>query len=120
MNAKVIIPDVAFVINGDLIELEQSIGVGEIASLTIHRCHIDVLIAHLGLPVLQGTAAELFRRLEVVRDSLATAVDAYVNGSDILEHAGGALEVLEKLKTALTLANEFVADFDQPEEASHG
>jgi hypothetical protein len=79
--------------------------------ICLHPDQLRTVAAALGVPVLTGTAAEIARRLEAVRDALDEADNAFLN-SDIMERAGDAFEVYEKLKTAITLADEFSRGYE--------
>ena len=68
------IPDIAYSIEGDLIELEQSTGAGEFTYVEIHKIHLELLAEQMGLykpvhqahmsEVVKAEIAELFWNLE--------------------------------------------------------
>lgn len=57
------IPDIAYSIEGDLIELEQSTGAGEFTYVEIHKIHLELLAEQMGLykPVHQAHMSEVVK-----------------------------------------------------------
>ncbi|NML43511.1 hypothetical protein HHL11_07110 [Ramlibacter sp. G-1-2-2] len=108
--------DVAFEIDGDSIELEQDCGIGEVASITLHRIHLRHLAEQAGLILASAhqnpdaAIARLTRQLRTLQarikhlDECLWAVASA--GREDLDH-----ETTYSLAT-LELADEFIADLD--------
>ena len=73
-NQKNKIPDIAYSIEGDLVEIEQSTGCGEFTILEIHKIHLQLIAEEMGLykpvhqthmsEVVEAEISELFWGLE--------------------------------------------------------
>lgn len=55
------IPDIAYSIQGDLIEIEQSIGCGEFTIIELHKIHLQLLAEQMGYvkPIHQAHMSEV-------------------------------------------------------------
>ena len=73
-NQKNKIPDIAYSIEGDLVEIEQSTGCGEFTIVEIHKIHLQLIAEEMGLykpvhqthmsEVVEAEISELFWGLE--------------------------------------------------------
>lgn len=71
--------DLAWSVDGDVIELEQEAGIGEVHCMTLHRMHLRQLATEAGLlngnPDAWRQVQTLERRLRVLSDRIATLDD---------------------------------------------
>ena len=106
------IPDIAFEIDGDLINLEQDLGCGEVDRIQLHRIHLQLIAGQLGLPVLDACAATIKRRFQAVARKLEELDATQHYRDDILDSCGLGLEFITELDAICAMADEFLSDLD--------
>ncbi|MDP3334539.1 MAG: hypothetical protein Q8S55_21520 [Methylococcaceae bacterium] len=107
------IPDISYEIKGDVIQLEQDIGCGEIQSVVLHRVHFDLIASKLGMPSLTTTAETIKRRFEVVESRINALADAEHYRREIIERCGSGFEFCMELDAVCAIASEFVNDINE-------
>lgn len=104
------IPDIAFEIDGEFINLEQDIGCGEVHSVQLHRLHLQHIAGQLGFPIPDASASHVLQRFQAVIDKLDGFACSEYYRSDILDRCSMGLEILTVLDAILDLGHEFLAD----------
>lgn len=107
------IPDLAYEIHEDCINLEQDGGCGEVDRVTLHSIHVRLLASSMGL--LQGDA-DAWRRVETLERRMLVLLDRIDRLDDMVSAAWAKghedLEVESTFSYATwELASEFCADF---------
>lgn len=108
--------DLAFEIDGDDISLEQDMGCGEVAAISLHRVHLRHLAEEAGLisasahADVDRTIARLSRQLRCLRDRI-TQLDDWLHLAEQKGHEDLSLECTYSMATR-EMATEFCADLD--------
>ncbi|HET7831814.1 MAG TPA: hypothetical protein VFK88_02505 [Gallionella sp.] len=113
-----IIPDIAYEIDGDDINLEQDAGLGEVNRITMHRMHLDLLAKQMGMPQPEPRIATLERRLRWLRDRFEEC--HAVLPSDMHERCPEASEFSIWLQASIDVANEYCDDLTPQNDAIKG
>ena len=109
------IPDMAYEIKGEMIELQQERGSKSVYNIFLHRIHFDHIASKLGIPSLTITAETIKRRLEIIEARInALATSTHYRG-EIIKNCGSGIEFLTELDAACELASEFLSDIDVPQ-----
>lgn len=102
------IPDIAFDIDGEIINLEQDAGCGEVNRIQLHRIHLQHFAGKLGVKCLDVTASSIQRQLKTVHAHLVDLLYDESVREGLIE--GDCLDVLLKFDAVETLAAEFLND----------
>lgn len=109
------IDDLAYEIDGDTIDLEQSTGCGEVERVRLHRVHLKHLAELARIVKAPSPSSEaLARRLRVLRGRIDHLADWLANHSDH-KHADLTYELTYATATA-DIADEFCEGLDPPDE----
>ena len=106
------IPDIAFEINGELIELHQDGGSEGVFNISLHRIHFDHIASKLGVPSLTITAETIRRRLEIVEARINALANATHYRDEIIKTCGSGIEFMTELDAVCELACEFLTDIN--------
>ena len=78
------IPDLAYEIHGDCVNLEQDCGVGEVDRVTMHPIHVRLIASEMGL--LQGDS-DAWRRVEMLERRMRVLADRIDRMDDMVRAA---------------------------------
>jgi hypothetical protein len=78
--------DMAWAVKGDSVDIEQGAGFGEVSTVTLHRCQVQLLASEMGL--MQGDL-NAWRRVEVLERRLRTLHDRISRLDDMISAAAG-------------------------------
>ena len=102
------IPNIAYEIEGDYINLEQDAGCGEMVSIQVHRTQLEYIAGKMGIPTLDASAKVIRRRFETVKDRLIELAGAEHYRKEIIERCGSGIEFIIELDAACDLAEGFL------------
>ncbi len=106
------IPDIAYEINGEVIQLQQNAGSEGIYNISLHRIHFDHIASKLGIPSLTITAETVRRRLEIIEARINALADTNHYRTEIIERSGLGIEFFSELDAVCELASEFLNDIE--------
>ena len=106
------IPDIAYEINGEMIELHQDGGSEGNNNISLHRIHFDHIASKLGIPSLTITAETIKRRLEIIEARINALASATHYRDEIIKHCGSGIEFMTELDAVCELASEFLNDIN--------
>lgn len=113
------IPNIAYEIKCDVIQLQQDDGSEGINFISLHRIHFDLIASKLGIPNLTITAETIKRRLEVVEARINALADAEHYRKEIIERCGSGIEFITELDAVCAIASEFLNDIAQAKSKEH-
>ena len=106
------IPDIAYEINGEMIELQQDGGSEGMFSISSHRIHFNHIVSKLGAPSLTITAETIKRRLEIIEARINALANATHYRDEMIKHCGSGIEFTTELDAVCGLASEFLNDIN--------
>lgn len=109
------IPDIAYEIKGEMIQLQQDAGSEGVSYISLHRIHFDHIASKLGIPSLTITAETIRRRFEVVEARINALANAEHYRSEIIERCGSGIEFITELDVLCAIASEFLNDIAHAE-----
>lgn len=109
------IPDIAYEIKGEMIELQQDGGSEGVFNISLHRIHFDHIASKLGIPSLTITAETIRRRLEIIEARINALANATHYRDEIIKSCSSGIEFVTELDAVCELASEFLKDIDPPQ-----
>ena len=109
------IPDIAYEINGEVIQLQQDAGSEGMCNISLHRIHFDHIASKFGIPSLRITAERVRRRLEIIEARINSLADTNRYRTEIIERCGLGIEFFSELDAVCELASEFLNDIETTE-----
>lgn len=109
------IPNIAYEIKGDVIQLQQDDGSEGVSNISLHRIHFDHIASKLGIPILTITAETIRRRFEIVEARINALAIAEHYRNEIIERCGSGIEFFTELDAVCEIASEFLNDISLAE-----
>lgn len=95
MTQKITIPDLTYSINGDVVELQQSMGCGEFSIIDVHKIHLKLIAEEMRITEPSPVSMNEIVKLELM-ELLAAAFEHW---DDVGNNKHADLDVLTQART---------------------